>query len=165
MRGKKYNDDIKEKAIALLATNNNTSEVARKLNINPNTLHTWKTNLEKEQTEESKKFAKLREEKKEKFIDKAWEIIEQAQDLLERRIARALASEEQLDEMLAELLRTEGLTNEDRKALCKKMFAIKVEDISKLTTALGTLYDKQAVANGDCTSKEEVVIKKFEDYQ
>lgn len=165
MRGKKYNDDIKEKAIALLATNNNISEIARQLDIKQNTLRTWKKKLEEEPTEESKKFVKLREEKKKSFIDKAWKIIEQAQDLLERRIERALSSEEDLDNLLSEVLRTEGLTNDDRKALYKKMSAIKIEDIGKLTTALGTLYDKQALANGDVTSREEQVVKKFEDYQ
>ena len=165
MRGKKYNDDIKEQAIALLATNNNISEIARQLDIKQNTLRTWKKKLEEEPTEESKKFVKLREEKKKTFIDKAWKIIEQAQDLLERRIERALSSEEDLDNLLSEVLRTEGLTNDDRKALYKKMSAIKIEDIGKLTTALGTLYDKQALANGDVTSREEQVVKKFEDYQ
>lgn len=165
MRGKKYNDDIKEKAIALLATNNNISEIARKLDIKENTLRTWKKQLEEGTSKESKDFVELRDKKKTEFIDKAWRIIGHAQELLERRIERALLSENMLDDLLLELLQTENLTSDDRKALYKKMSAIKIEDIGKLTTALGTLYDKQALASGDATSREEQVVKKFEDYQ
>ena len=40
-RGKKFNDDIKEKALALLATNNNAKFVADKLGLKYTTVKTW----------------------------------------------------------------------------------------------------------------------------
>ena len=39
------------------------------------------------------------------------------------------------------------------------MAAIKVEDVGKLATMLGTLYDKQALANNEATSKVDGVIR------
>lgn len=56
------------------------------------------------------------------------------------------------------------LSTERKKALARQLASIKVEDIGKLTVALATLYDKQALANGEATSREEQILKGFEDY-
>ena len=93
-KGKKFNDDIKEKALSMLMTNNNTSEVAKTLGIKESTLRSWRSNPNNDE------FAKLRQKKKKEFVESAWDIIEKTQKLLRRRISRALEQEDEIDELL-----------------------------------------------------------------
>jgi len=174
-RGKKFNDDIKEKAFALLATNNNAKVVADTLGLKYTTVKTWEKKFLKEAEEQQKTKAEdkqdtnlrteslveLRNKKKKEFVDSSWNIISKAQELLERRITRALEKEDELDSLVTEIeqLDYKDLSQEQRKALHKKMAAIKVEDVGKLATMLGTLYDKQALANNEATSKVDGVIR------
>ena len=46
----------------------------------------------------------------------------------------------------------------------KEIKSFKSPKLSELSTLIGTIYDKQALANGEATSREETVIKGFEDY-
>lgn len=182
-KGQKYNDDIKEKAFALLAVNNNVQEVAKQLNLPYTTVKTWekkflkeaeeqekaKSNTENSQAAKDKQDTNLRSEnlielrnkKKKEFVDNSWNIIDKAQKLLERRITRALENEDQLDSLVSEIMKLDhqDLSQEQRKTLYKKMSNIKVEDVGKLSTMLGTLYDKQALANNEATSKVDGVIR------
>lgn len=192
-RGKKFNDDIKEKAFALLATNNNAKVVADTLGLKYTTVKTWEKKFLKEAEEQQKAKAEaennqevadkqdtnftnlrtenlveLRNKKKKEFVDSSWNIISKAQKLLERRITRALESEDELDSLVKEIeqLDYQDLSQDQRKALYRKMAAIKIEDIGKLATTLGTLYDKQALANDEPTGNVRVriedIIKKAE---
>lgn len=174
-RGKKFNDDIKEKALALLATNNNAKFVADKLGLKYTTVKTWeKKFLEQANTgdvPQDKNLVALRNKKKAEFVDNAWEIIEKTQSLLMKRIERALYSEDKIDQLLEEilLLDNKDLSQEQRKALYRKISTIKVEDVGKIATVLGTIYDKQALASDEPTSRVEGnlrledLIKKVED--
>lgn len=162
-RGQKIDAALKEQAIALLATTNNIAEVARKLNIKENTLRTWKKHLEEGTSKESKDFVELREKKKKEFVESAWVNIELATSILNKRLARALIQEDLLDTMLAEAQK-ETVGSDARKQLAKNIASMRLDDISKVSTTLGTLYDKQALANGEATSREEQIVKKFEDY-
>ncbi len=170
-QGKKYNDDIKEKAFALLACNNNAMDVAKQLGIKYTTIKTW----EKKYLEKSKELAekrakggdsyevtksesefdleRLRNENKKKFVDDAWRLIDKTKTLLERRLDRAIESEDELDKLVEEISRL------DNKEL-------KLEQAKELAVVLGTLYDKQALANKEATAIVEgnVTIKKFEDF-
>ena len=66
-KGKKYNDDVKEKAYALFDTNNNLTYISQKLGIPKSTLFGWKKEYDA-RTEEDENLAQLRTKKKEKFI-------------------------------------------------------------------------------------------------
>ncbi len=163
-QGSKYNDDIKEKAYALLIAGNNVSFVSKKLKLPYNTVGDWKKKLEKKDDN----FVELRNKNKERFVEDAWKIIDLSKSLLERRLARAIESEDSIDELLDEITKLDNkqLTDSQRKALYSKIAVIKVDDISKIATVLGTVYDKQALANKEATAIVEgkVTIKKFEDY-
>lgn len=164
-RGKKFNDDIKEKALALLSTNNNAKFVADKLGLKYTTVKTWeKKFLEQSNTgnvPQDKDLVALRKKKKAEFVDNAWEIIEKTQSLLMKRIERALDSEDKIDQLLEEilLLDNKDLSQEQRKALYRKISTIKVEDVGKIATVLGTIYDKQALASNEPTSRVEGNIR------
>ncbi len=169
-QGKKYNQDTKEKAFALLAENNNVAEVARTLNVPYTTVKTWEQQyIAKSKALEKKKkdspealtdeesyeldLVALRNQKKKEFIGRSWGSIEMIQTILERRLKRAMDSEDALDELLGEILSLDGktLSTAQRQSLCMKMREVKVESVKELAVVLGTLYDKQALANKEAT--------------
>ena len=148
-QGKKYNDDIKERAFALLACNNSVAEVARALNLPYSTVKTWKNNYlakseELAQKEENGEhsdeldLAKLRKAKKEELIRNAWRIIGKSQMLIERRIDKAIDNPDDPE--------------------CEM-------GVRELSTVLGTLYDKQALASKEATEivEGEIAVVRFED--
>lgn len=168
-KGKKYNDDIKEKAFALLAVNNSVAAVANKLGIPRTTLNSWKEEYDREAKEGGEPtIVELRQEKKKQFVDDAWEMIGKVKTILERRLDRAIKSEGEMDELLDEITQLDHkeLTDNQRKALYSRIAALKIEDVKALSVVLGTLYDKQALANKEATQIVEgnITVKKFEDF-
>ena len=168
-KGQKYNDDIREKAIALLTVNNSVSFVARELGLPRSTVKSWKEAFDKEAEESGEdNIAKLRQKKKEDFINDAWRLIDLSKSVLEKRLTRAMDNEEALDELVEEISKLDykTLTSQQRQALYMKLAKIKVEDVKSLATVLGTLYDKQALANKEATAIVEgsITVKKFEDF-
>lgn len=182
-QGKKYSDELKEKAIALLSCNN-ASFVAEKLGLPYSTVETWemkalkqaKKDIEAKESGESvevtKRFTEqnlieLRQKKKEEFIESAWGLIDLSKKVLKKRLERALESEEALDELVEEITKLDykTLTSQQRQALYVKLSKIKVEDVKSLATVLGTIYDKQALANKEATAIVEgnITVRKFED--
>ncbi len=177
-KGQKYNDDIKERAFALLATNNNAQYVAKTLGIPYTTVKTW----EKKWLEQSKaskeeegdtncdedSLVELRKKKKEEFVNDAWSLINKTKTILERRLDRAIGSEEEIDALVDEITKLDHkqLTDSQRKALYMRISAIKIESVKELAVVLGTLYDKQALANKEATAivGGEIAVKKFEDF-
>jgi len=156
MRGQKHNEGLKEKALALLATNNSLTEVSKQLHVSVSTLQTWRN-----KHQDDAEFVNLRKKKKEEFVNNAWVVIENAQELLKRRLERALNSEDEIDQIVEEInqLEDKELTQEQRKALYRRISAIKVEDVGKIATVLGTLYDKQALVNNEPTGRVEVQLE------
>lgn len=187
-KGKKYNDDIKERAFALLACQNNVSYVAKALDLPYSTVDTWRKQFIAQSEELEKKrrenpssennevyedndeldLVRLRKKKKEEFVENAWSLIGKVETLLERRLGRAIKSEDVIDELVEEILALDhkDLTDTQRKALYSKIMAIKVESVKELSVVLGTLYDKQALANKEATAIVDGNINttiKFED--
>ena len=46
-----------------------------------------------------------------------------------------------------------------KKALATKIEAVQLQRLTELTTAVGTLYDKRALAKGDSTANNAITIK------
>lgn len=168
MQGKKYNDDVKEKAYALFDTNNNLTFISKKLGIPKSTLFGWKKAYDA-RTEEDENLAQVRTKKKEKFVTDAWRGIELSNAILLRRLERAFSEENAIDRLLDavcdECVSQEVPYNE-RKALLAKVSTLHCEDLGKLVQVLGTLYDKQALVNKEETEilGGQVALKKFEDF-
>ena len=161
-QGKKYPQEVKEKALALLAVNTNVSAVARELGLPRSTIVTWQ-----QEAQNDEDFGKLREQKKEEFINGAWDIVMRAQRLITKRIDRAEKAEAELDRLLDEVdcLPVTMLSNEERRAIAKRIMELKLDDIGKLGTVMGTMFDKHALALNQPTAIHggEVVVKRFED--
>lgn len=105
---------------------------------------------------EGEQAAELKElnEKKKNFSKDSWGNIEKAQEIINRRLTRALDQEAVLDEIVNIILsaRDEDLTYEQKQSLLNKMRKIRIDDVRELAVVIGTLYDKQALANKDATS-------------
>jgi hypothetical protein len=106
-------------------------------------------------------FVKLRDETKESFADSAKSIIDKGMTLLERRFDRALEHEDELDLMIDEIVNTHKtqLSQQEKTALISKLRALQLQDVKAITTAIGTLYDKKALAEGGATDNVTVQVK------
>jgi transposase-like protein len=150
-----HSDAVKEQARALFMSGENCAEVARKIGVPYTTVKTWEKKWEKESIDEDgNTLVEIRKRKKEEFAERAWDIIDKANDLLERRIDRALECEDEIDTIIDEVMDAgkEDLSDGAKKAIFYKLRSIKVDDIREIATVIGTIYDKQALANKEATS-------------
>jgi len=133
--------------VSYFATNN-FSETARILKIPQTTVETIvKRNRNKPE------FVKLCDEKKIVFADTATEIINKGLKLLNRRMDIALDREAELDELIADIYAADkgDIPPEEKNKLMSKIRTLQIQKIGEITTAIGTLYDKRALALGEST--------------
>lgn len=161
----KYSNEERIMAIEMLALYS-LNEVSKKTGIPKATLSTWKNGGTKESESISKDFEQIRTEKKQEFVRSAWNSIGLAQKLIHRRLERAVEQENELDELLG--IATEEIEDSDMpsskkykkiQAVSGRIAAFKVEDLKELSITLGTLYDKQALANNECTVNGSIKIE------
>lgn len=120
MRGKKTSPEVIYQVMTSWAIHRNNMEVSRELGIPEATVRKI---VDEHKDEEE--YAKLCDEKKEEFADKATRIIDKALKRLEQAIEN---NEEYIP-------------------------------VNQLTTAIGTLYDKRALAKGESTNNTKVLIQ------
>lgn len=159
-QGKKYSNIQKEQILADYLTCGNYETVARRYSMSTSTIRDWVRKAEEDGT-----ITELRNEKKKEFINIAWSAIGKSAELINRRVARALENESELDKLIDEVMDNTDISAEEKKAAVKKITAMKLEDITKISTAMGTLYDKAALANNEATQRIEgnMTVTKFED--
>jgi hypothetical protein len=150
-KGKKTDNETIYQIMLSYITTNNYSETARLLEMPESTV--------REIIDKNKgkpEFAKLCEEKKEEFVEKANKIIDKATTLLDRRITMALDRQDELDSLLDVVYEAEEdgkkLSPKQQIAIVKKLYKIELNGLSEITTAIGTMYDKRALAKGQFTS-------------
>ena len=183
-RVNKYNDDIKEKAFALLAVNNNVQYVADKLKLPYTTVKTWekkflaqakKSGQEGGESSDSitNSLVEVRNKKKEEFVNNAWKLIGDSLEVAQKRITRAKDLEDNIDIVAEAIKKNAGKIEEetgigwfDLLNLIRELQALKTPKISELSTLIGTIYDKQALANKEATAiiDGQLNFKKFEDF-
>ena len=131
----------------------NANDTARALNI-PNT--TVRNIVAK--NKDKKEFVILGDKKKADFSDKASEIIDKGLILLNRRITTAIEKEEEIAELL-EAIGSEDIPDKTKSALYNKIKSLEIQKLGEITTAIGTLYDKRALARGESTENTAIVVK------
>lgn len=154
-RGKKTPPEMVYKVLTSYATTNNFNETARTLNISAGTVKTIV-----DANRGKPEFEKLQQKKKIEFADKASEIIDKGLRLLDRRINTALEYEDELDELIDEIFASdkEEISPDEKKALINKIKSLQVQKLGEITTAIGTLYDKRALAKGENTQNESINV-------
>lgn len=186
-KGKKADEQTLEVARAFLAAGESVAEVSRKLKVPESTVRGWRKRFEAEDAEiaEAEKtpveggggkellvhyqmgeFAELRAQKKREMIERAWRIIEKSQMLTEKGLDRAIEDAPRIDDVLR-LLATVGgaMSATELKAAFKVLTELKLMDVGKLSSVMGTMYDKQALA---CREETEILggsvdVRRFED--
>lgn len=155
-KGKKMDNETIYKIMISVFSTNNFSETARKLDIPVKTVETiYKKNIGKEE------FAKLCIEKKDEFVEKASRIINKATNLVERRIDLATNHEDELEELIEEIWGVDKseMNETKKKMLVNKIAGMQLYSLKELSVALGTMYDKRALAKGESTTNTDITIK------
>ena len=154
-QGKKFGAEIREKALALLASGKSVPDVARELGLKYSTVYGWNV----KQGTDDPHFEELKSLKKEEFIKNAWNCVMESQSLIMKRLERARRSEEAIDKLIDEVESDSDLSYPERKALITKLAAIKLDDVSKLGVIMGTMYDKYALASNEPTVNHGGVVR------
>ena len=155
-RGKKTPPEVIYKIMTSWTVTNNYKETARDLDLSVSTVKDIVV-----KNKDKPEFVKLRNEKMDEFSKNASEIIQKGLTLLNRRFDRALNCEEDLDILIDEIFSTgkSELTQNEKDKLVNKIRALQLQDIKAVTTAIGTLFDKKALADGNTTENVAVEIK------
>lgn len=155
-KGKKTDNETIYKIMISMFSTNNFSETGRQLGIATTTVEKiYKDNKGKPE------FVKLCNEKKEEFVDKATRIINKATNLMEQRIDLATEHENELEEIIDEIWMTDKkeMNETKKKALVAKIAGMQLYSLKELAVAIGTMYDKRALAKGESTSNTDINIK------
>jgi predicted transcriptional regulator len=147
-RGKKTSPEVIYKVMTSWASTNNYSETARDLGMAMTTVEKIvKDNKDKPE------FVKLCDEKKKDFAEKATEIIDKGLELINRRLSVALDKQDELDRLIDEIENTdeEELSYKQKVTAINLIRETQIQKIKDISTAVGTLYDKRALARGEST--------------
>ena len=150
-RGKKYTDEIKEKAFALYASTGNINEVARELNVPRSTVKGWIDAKPKDAVD------KVREENKIACARIAGRTAEKLLKLLEHRADTALKNEEAIETLISEIYKSpsDEVPDSVKKNVVDKLRKIQVQSIKDIAIAMGTAYDKYMIMTESIGEKDE----------
>lgn len=153
-RGKKTSPEVIYKIMTSWTITNNYKETSRELNLPVTTVKSVVDN-----NKDKPEFVKLRNEKMSEFSQKASEIIQKGLTLLDKRFDRALSFEDDLDILIDEIFNTDKdeLSQDEKNRLVNKIRALQLQDIKAVTTAIGTLFDKKALSDGQPTERTEII--------
>ena len=133
--------------------------VSQKLNIPVSTLKTWW----RQHPPDKDEYAEYRREVKKGFIETASKAIENGAELINRRMETALKHQQELDRLLDDVAKDDEMTATQKKELLAKIRSIELHKLSEISTAIGTLYDKRALAQGQSTENTTIEIKMPQD--
>lgn len=158
----KYTVADREKAITYMLNNLDKDEVTgelrpnflkceRELGISDATLNRWWSSKK-----DDEEFEQIREQYKKDFVNEAWKGIRMSQELMNKRVQRALEREKELDNLMLEILQNTGrgkeYTKEESKELISTLKVIKAENAQHVVNYMGVSMDKLRLLQGEPTS-------------
>lgn len=154
-KGKKTPIEDVYKVMVGYASNRNQEELSRLLGMPATTVRKI-INDNKDKPE----FVELCSKKGDEFAEQATRIIEKASKLLEQRLTTALERQEELDEVLDLIMCAdkEDIDYKEKLAMAKRIGRLQINGLSEITTAIGTMYDKRALAKGENTANQSITI-------
>ncbi len=159
MRGKKHSLETKEKVRALLASGFTVKEAREMTGVSEQTIYDWLNGDFLTDDE----FGKVRDKYKERIINKSWNGVFTAIDVINRKIERALSAEEAASSIIDKLLKGKDLDEAElQKARLKLELASSVT-LGDITRSYGVMIDKISLLSGDPTQNLNVTGLKFED--
>ncbi len=150
---KRYSPEIKEKAYMMSACGSSAYEISRKLNVPRQTVEGW---IKARRAADPDKYEAIRENARKGFVEQATGIIDKGMELLDRRITTALDFEKELDKLLSDLEDGKVASVTELRNIAAKLEQLKIYNLKDITTAIGTLYDKRALAKGEATEHLEI---------
>lgn len=186
-KGQKIGEKQIEVMRAYLAAGTSLAETARKMGLPKSTVATWKKRFEEEKPaaaddldlerprpqkgacacalERAPTFEELRTLNKEQFIADAGEIVSMSQQLVRHDLAYAIKHRAKIDRAIEVLCALgEHISPQELKLCVKVLTELRLPDIGKLSSVMGTMYDKRALAKGEPTENiGGTAIIKFED--
>ena len=153
-----YTDADREQAFAEYTVLGNWELVSRKMGFPVNTLKSWWRRHPPDMDE----YAEKRREVREGFIETASRAIENGAELINRRMELALKHQQELDDLLNDIPDGE-LTAVQKQELRTKIRSLELYKLNEISTAIGTLYDKRALAQGQSTENTTIEIKMPQD--
>ena len=183
-KGQKISEKQIEVMRAYLAAGNSLAETARQMGLPKSTVATWKKrfasegkaddlDLERPHTQKGagarveggQTFEELRTMNQERFIAEAGEIVVMSQQLVKHNLLYAIEHRQEIERAIRVLSTCgEALSPQELKACVKVLTEMKQPDIGKLSSVMGTMYDKRALARGEPTENNGgTVIVRFED--
>lgn len=161
-RGKKYGDEIKEKAIALYSVCGSFSQVGRELGVPTSTISGWIKNDAPEAEVAMKRLSAKMD-----FAEKAGELLNKNLELLERRVLTALEYEDDLAALIEQIRDAPNQEISDKKktTLINKINALQIQKMGDITSAISMLYDKRALAKGEATENTTLTVEFADDIQ
>jgi transposase-like protein len=180
-KGQKLDEQQIEVIRAYLAAGSSLAETARQMGLPKSTVATYKKRFETECQDENEQprtqkgacarvgdartFEELRAQNKERFIENAGEIVSMSQYLVRYNLERAIEQREKIDRAIDVLCeRGQDLSVQELKGCIRVLLELKLPDIGKLSSVMGTMYDKRALARGEPTEVVEgSAVLRFED--
>lgn len=159
MRGKKHSLEDKETVRAMCASNIPVKEISIKTGISESTIYDWMNKDFKTDDE----FVKLRDKNKETIINKSWESVISAIDVINRKINRALTAEKAANEIISKLLKGEDLDESELANAKLKLELASSVTLGDVTRSYGVMIDKINLLSGEPTQNLNVTGLKFED--
>ena len=155
-RGKKTSVEDIYKVMVGYASNKNVNDLARGLNMPESTCRKIILN-----NKDKSEFKKLCEQKEEEFADRATRIINLGTELLERRLKTAIDKQDELEALIDYVYSCDDseLNHKDKRDIVNQIRKIQLNGLSEVTTAVGTMYDKRALAKGESTQNQTMVVK------
>ena len=153
-KNRKKPEKLRERAIQLYGVTGSIAQVARELGLAKSTVHSWiRSDAASQQVEQ------IRTENKLQFAQEAGEVLRKSLRLLDRRITTALEHENELEALLQAVREDGELRAPEKEALVHKLRALEVQRLGELATAMGVLYDKRALAQGEATASGQFEVR------
>ena len=152
---KKVSDDKKEQVRAVLMVNPDAScrEIGKVVDMSYRTALDVKKDILSNDVEDI--FSQQRTIKKQEFINEAWEVVSKALKLTNKRFTKALEDEDAIQEMVNIINSDKTLKGAEQQSLYRRLKDLQMTNVRDIAIALGTIYDKQALASGEPTTITE----------
>lgn len=126
----------------------------------------WET-VKRIQEEYEDEIEKYRDEKKKEFADRAWESIQDALKIGDKKLKLTLEHSEDLEGVINKLLglcKSGAVEFNQVKPLIKTLSSLADYSLRDISTFIGTLVDKHELITGEPTERTQEVESKLEDY-
>ncbi|MTI82597.1 MAG: helix-turn-helix domain-containing protein [Firmicutes bacterium] len=162
-KAKKVTGEQKEKIRALLlSTDKSNRQIAREIGVSESTVR----RIRAEEPEEEITQAHL--DRKVEFANKAWDSIDKALEFANQRIKLATVGADQFEPLLNRLIelleKGDGVNGQDIKEILVAFAGILNIPLNHVSTYIGTIYDKRALAEGEPTGHQKVSGQVTEKY-